>query len=253
MASCSSGEKRTLTERFEQRAVIKFCANSGMTPTETWKFFSSNSSVKKCSRTIVFDWHKRFRDGRVDISDDLRSGRPRISDSARNVQDTISDDKRRSVQDIADMTGLSLGTVHDILTSQLEMNKVCARWVPRLLTSDEMTERVKVWGSFLARFRKDGDNFLDRIVTTDETIINFYDPETKKESMVWKRRSSPPPKKARVTKSSKKIMFIFFMDRRGMLLQHAVPDKVTVNKEYHQKVSILRQNFIINAKMLVSL
>ena len=46
MASCSSDEKCTLTERFEQQAMIKFCVNSGMTPIETWKFFGSNDSVK---------------------------------------------------------------------------------------------------------------------------------------------------------------------------------------------------------------
>ena len=53
MASCSSDEKCTLTECFEQHAVIKFYANCGMTPIETWNFFSSNDSVKKCCRTIM--------------------------------------------------------------------------------------------------------------------------------------------------------------------------------------------------------
>ena len=36
MASSSADQKRTPTERFEQRAVIKLRANSGMTPTQTW-------------------------------------------------------------------------------------------------------------------------------------------------------------------------------------------------------------------------
>ena len=53
MASCSSDEKCTLTECFEQHAVIEFYANCGMTPTETWNFCSSNDSVKKYCRTIM--------------------------------------------------------------------------------------------------------------------------------------------------------------------------------------------------------
>ena len=61
--------------------MIKFYANSSMTPTVTWKFFRSNESVNKCA----FDWHKRFRDGMVDISDDLRPWRPRIFDGAKSV------------------------------------------------------------------------------------------------------------------------------------------------------------------------
>ena len=33
------------------------------------------------------------------------------------------------MRDIADITELSMGNVHNILTSQLEMNKVNAQWV----------------------------------------------------------------------------------------------------------------------------
>ena len=98
-----------------------------MTPTETWNFFSSNDSVNKCARTIVFSWHKRFRDGIADISDDLRPWRPRIFDGAKSVQDPIS--VQRSIRDIADITGQLLGNVRDILTTQQEITKVCARWV----------------------------------------------------------------------------------------------------------------------------
>ena len=86
--------KRILTARFEQLAVKKFCAISCMTPTETWTFFSNNNRGKKLSRTIVFDWHTRFREDRVGISDDFRREKPRISDSAQNVQDAISVNKQ---------------------------------------------------------------------------------------------------------------------------------------------------------------
>ena len=50
--------KRTPTEQFEQRAVIKLCANSGMTPTQTWSGFSDNNSGNECSLAIVFDFEK---------------------------------------------------------------------------------------------------------------------------------------------------------------------------------------------------
>ena len=66
---------------------------------------------------------------------------------------------------------------------------------------------------------------------------DFNDPETKRESMVWKTSLSPLPKKAKVAKSAKMIMYIFFMDSQGMLLQHLVPSVQTMNKEYYQKVN----------------
>ena len=36
--------------------------------------------------TIVYDWHKRFREDRAEISDDFRNGRSRISNSTKNIQ-----------------------------------------------------------------------------------------------------------------------------------------------------------------------
>ena len=58
MASCRVDQKRALTEHFKQRAVIKFCANSELTPTETWTLFREHNSGKTCSRAIIFDFGK---------------------------------------------------------------------------------------------------------------------------------------------------------------------------------------------------
>ena len=55
----------------------------------------------------MLDWHKRFRDGTVDITDDLPPGRPCISDGATRVQDAISEDKQRSIREIANITVLT--------------------------------------------------------------------------------------------------------------------------------------------------
>ena len=78
--------------------------------------------------------------------------------------------------------------------------------------------------------------FLQIIITTDETWLHNYDPETKEQSAVWKRSGSPPPMKARVTKSGEKTMFIMFADIRGMILMHVVPKGATVNARYYSKV-----------------
>ena len=55
----------------------------------------------------MLDWHKRFRDGTVDITDELPPGRPCISDGATRVQDAISEDKQRSIREIANITVLT--------------------------------------------------------------------------------------------------------------------------------------------------
>jgi len=91
--------------------------------------------------------------------------------------------------------------------------------------------------AFLSRYDAEGDEFLDRIITTDETWLYHFDPETKAMSSVWKSPRTPPPKKAQVQKSAGKHMFIFFMDRHGMILQHRVPDGQTVTAAYYSKVT----------------
>ena len=92
--------------------------------------------------------------------------------------------------------------------------------------------------AFLRRYQREGDGFLDRIITTDETWMWLYDPETKDQSAVWTKCGSAPPEKARVSKSGGKYMFVMFADRNGMLLRHAVPNGTTVNAAYYSKVII---------------
>lgn len=220
----------------EQRAIIKHCVKVGMTPTDTLKFLKSDKTAK-VTRTIVFDWHKRFTEGDEDVNDRKRSGRPSFSGKINDrIRDILRSDRRRTVQEIAEMTDVSVGKAYNIVTNDLNQRKVCARWVPRLLSDEDKRRRVAASEAFLKRFERQGQRFLDRIITVDETWLFHFDPESKRQSMVWKSPSTPPPKKARVARSMKKHMFIFFMDNQGMLLQHAVPDRQTVNKEYYQKV-----------------
>ena len=76
------------------------------------------------------------------------------------------------------------------------MNRVCAHWVPRILSDDDRQKRVAASKSFMRQWKSGGDRFLDRIVTTDETWLYYYDPETKQQSSQWVTKGSGPPEKA---------------------------------------------------------
>ena len=105
------------TLKLEQRCVIKFCANANMTPTDTLKFIQRGNQHTDVSRSLVFAWHKKFRDGLDDVFDKPRSGRPcRGEDDVRRVQDIISEDRRRLVREISDLTGICVNVVYRILT-----------------------------------------------------------------------------------------------------------------------------------------
>ena len=53
----------------QARAVIKFCQYGENTPSKTVNLIKT-TSMKECgSRTLVFDWHKRFAEGQYSLSD----------------------------------------------------------------------------------------------------------------------------------------------------------------------------------------
>lgn len=228
----------TSTGDVELRSVVKFCVGLGKSPAETLRMIRAAETLPTCGKTFVYKWHERFRNGRKSIDDDERAGRPSVvmASNKDRVKELVNTDRRLTVRDIAETLDISLSVVHQILTTDLGMSKVSARWIPRLLKEEEKQRRVDCSATFLRRFDTEGDDFLNRIITTDETWLHHFDPETKMQSSVWKTPSTPPPKKARVQKSCGKEMFIFFMDRRGMILQHRVRDGRTVNADYYSQV-----------------
>ena len=99
---------------------------------------------KKCmSRTRVFEWHKRFHEGRTDVGDDERSRRPAISKTTNNNRETekiVREDRRLSTRLIAERMSIDKETVWQVLNENLHMTKVCAQTaqvVSKLLTSDQ--------------------------------------------------------------------------------------------------------------------
>ena len=123
------------------------------------------------------------------------------------------------------------------------MRKICARWVPHSLTEDQRQRRVEISQQLLARYREEGDFFLRRIVTLDETWARCFEPELKRQSAEWHHRDSPPssrPRKFRQGPSQVKVMLIVAYDMQGIILVHHVPPKTTVNSAYYRH--FLQQN-----------
>ncbi|EGI59503.1 FLJ37770-like protein [Acromyrmex echinatior] len=60
----------------EQRAVIKFNAKLGKSASETFRSMQQVYDNQCLGRTAVFEWHKRFLEGRETLEDDKKSGRP---------------------------------------------------------------------------------------------------------------------------------------------------------------------------------
>ena len=88
-----------------------------------------------------------------------------------------------------------------------------------MLTSDVKENRMYVCQDLFHQYDSEGDDFLRRIVTGDETWIHQFEPENKRESMHWRHVKSPPPRKFKMVLSAKKVMATIFWDSiAGVLL-----------------------------------
>ena len=99
-------------------------------------------------------------------------------------------DRRRDLRSIASELGISFGTVQSILTNILCMSKVSARWVPRMVTYDQKRTRYM---HLLSRYEDDPGDFIEQVVTQDETWVHHFDQESKMQSKEWKHPGSSPP------------------------------------------------------------
>ncbi|KAF0718345.1 protein GVQW3-like, partial [Aphis craccivora] len=64
-----------MSEINEQRVCIKFCLKLGKNATETYTMIKTAFGDDSLSRSVIFEWFKRFKDGRQSTKDDPRSGR----------------------------------------------------------------------------------------------------------------------------------------------------------------------------------
>lgn len=227
-----------MTESTEQRVCIKFCSKIGKTASETFDLLKKAYGDDVMGRTQVFQWFRRFKDGRESVESDARSGRPSTSRNdvkVEQVRTVVRSDRRMTVREIADEVGIAKTVCHVILTEDLGMRRVSAKFVPRLLTEDQRELRMLMASELFERSCEDPE-FLSNIITGDETWVYGYDPETKKQSSEWKTPSSPRPKKARQVRSKIKVMLILFFDRDGVVHYEFAPDGQTINKEFYRDV-----------------
>ena len=90
-------QRREMDVKVEQRVAIKFCCKVDFSTVKSVELIQKAYVDAALCRTTIFEWHKRFREGRESVKDDECSGRPTTSRTEDNISAVDKIDSFRAV------------------------------------------------------------------------------------------------------------------------------------------------------------
>ena len=130
------------------------------------------------NQASVFEWHKRFKEGRESVRDNERCRRSKEVNTPEligQIKNFMNKDHRVSIETISAQFDVSVGTVHIIIREKLKMRKIRAKFVPKVLREDQKERRCHDSREMVEMIISD-PAVLDALVTCDESWIYCYDP-----------------------------------------------------------------------------
>ena len=230
-----------MTERLEQRYCIKFCQKLGDTQAETIRKIQQVFGHDTMSITQIKEWYNRFKDGRVSVESESRSGRPSTSrndEVIEQVRTLVMQDRRVTIQEIVDQIEISFGSVQSILKEDLGLRRVSAKFVPKLLTMEQKQLRLQVSQDMLD-CSNSNPNFLNIVITGDESWVYGYDPETKMQSSQWRHPSTRGQKRQGRFAATSKSCWQFSLTAVGWCIMSTHHKAKTLPKNITRRSSVI--------------
>ena len=162
-----------------QRHFIMACQRQGKTATQTFDEVRIVFGAFALGRTQVFAHHRLAADGAANVADSPRSGRPRSStdnEKTAAVFDYLKTNPSACARQIGSACDIYHSSVCRILKRR-EYSKICAKWMPRTLTSQRKKARVQCSQENLAVWEDLGDEkFKELLIAMDETPLPMFNP-----------------------------------------------------------------------------
>ena len=152
-----------------------------------------------------------FKSGeRCDFTRKEGSGRPlevRTDSNVNRIRELVQEDQTMSLSAVCAETGLGRTSAYTILTKDLGLWSVCARWVPHVLTNSHKSQRVIGAQKIL-------DEIHGNVMVIDEKWLHA-DPITSKENnRAWVEPGGDRPRQVRRLIADKKFLIIVAMSFR---------------------------------------
>lgn len=97
-------------------------------------------------KTQMFEWFFRFRKGQMSIDNQPHSGRPptfRTDKNVYKIRIPIHEDSLRTIYELVQPNGVILNLIQLILSENLGMKSVAAKFVLRLPTAEQKQNRME--------------------------------------------------------------------------------------------------------------
>jgi len=158
-------------QKFEQGCAIKICVKLGESATVTYEKLQRAYGEHYLPRAQVFRWHKSFLQGQEQV--ESRAGRPSTSKTDNNVErvrSLVRSYRRLTLRVISSELNLNQFTIHQILTQDLDMRKVCTKMVPKNLTTERKANQRDECLDLLDHLEREPELF-SRVIMGDESWI----------------------------------------------------------------------------------
>ena len=106
MCPCYTVGRKMNDKNLEQQINIKFCVKIGKSANETLALLRVAYGEYAMKKSSVFEWHRRFKEGREDVQDDPRCEQPKMQRTDANVDGVRTlahTDRRVGVRVIAEL------------------------------------------------------------------------------------------------------------------------------------------------------
>ena len=225
--SCSIPRTAYTTIKMRQSTnygkIIKGKLNTDTSPENFWTTFLDNDLTEKFKKIAVAN--------AIAIS---RTSLTRTPKNIERVRLAIEGDRRLTVRELKNDLGILKTTVSAILNKILGMTRVCAKFIPKLLTteqkdlSSEITQDNLKWSVMMKISLRRLLLVINHgfMVTILKLNTNLHSGSVQ----------TSHGQKTRQSRSHVKSMLIIFFDCEGVVQYELAPRGQTINKEYYVEV-----------------
>jgi histone-lysine N-methyltransferase SETMAR len=189
------------------------------------------------SLPTIYRWCAKFQQEQCEsFEDKAKPGRPsstKTNENVKKIAELIADNPKQSTRDIEEQTGINHTTVHQILSSELNLRNVCSVWIPHLLSPEN--QRLRMTSSQQIRHFLDGphEEVKRCYVTEDETWIEFDPWSTKMENRVWITKDEERPRTVRPQMTHRRALLLVAFTANKKFSVMAIPAGQTINSQVY--------------------